>query len=275
MALSNGAYNIDLVWRLQGSRCQTAVQGTTGPSKPDCSVPKELACMELEKRREYGRGVSNPGALFDGVVPIIFEQHGCPGPCAVTFLHHILRRKVGKLEQGSHLTHGVAWMVVSRTDLLHPPGHALPNVSRMLPHRAYPRQLTTRHVSLPDPWPNTEPWQGRDSQPNPDIHPRGGSFLPMCAHEATGLGLSRACCGTCTVTTLLSPRVCVSPGSSRCALSTQTWKQRSKRHWWRRSDGFWIRVPYRNAIPIRNSFRVLGWRGPEWNVQEAGAPLST
>ena len=37
-----------------------------------------------------------------------------PGPCAITFLHHILRRKVHKLEEGSHLTHGVAWMIASR-----------------------------------------------------------------------------------------------------------------------------------------------------------------
>ena len=33
-------------------------------------------------------------------------------------------------------------------------------------------------------------------------------------------------------------------------------------------------IPYRNAIAIRNSFRVPGWPGPELNVQQAGAPLS-
>ena len=56
----------------------------TGMAKPDCSVPKELARMEQEKRREYGPGPSNPSTLFDGVVPVVFEQHGCPGPCATS-----------------------------------------------------------------------------------------------------------------------------------------------------------------------------------------------
>ena len=53
-----------------------------GMTKPDCSVPKELARMEQEKRRECGLGLSNPSTLFDGVVPVTFEQHGCPSPCA-------------------------------------------------------------------------------------------------------------------------------------------------------------------------------------------------
>ena len=85
-------------------------------AKPDCSVPKELAHMEQEKRREYGQGTSNPNTLFDGVVPVISEQYGCPSPCAITdkFLRHTSRRKVAKLEQGSHLTHGVAWMIATR-----------------------------------------------------------------------------------------------------------------------------------------------------------------
>ena len=84
-----------------------------GMAKPDCSVPKELARMEKEKRREYGQEPPNPNSLFDGVVPVIFEQHGCPSPYAITFLHHALRRRVAKLEQGSHLTHGVAWMIAA------------------------------------------------------------------------------------------------------------------------------------------------------------------
>ena len=83
-------------------------------AKPDCSVPKELARMEQKKRREYGQGPSNRSTLFDGVVPVVFEQHGCPSPCATTLLYHILRRRVAKLEQNSHLTHGVAWMIASR-----------------------------------------------------------------------------------------------------------------------------------------------------------------
>ena len=41
-------------------------------------------------------------------------KHSCPGPCAVTFLHHVPRRRVQKLEQGSHLTHGVARTIGAR-----------------------------------------------------------------------------------------------------------------------------------------------------------------
>ena len=74
-----------------------------GMAKPNCSVPKEITRMEQEKRREYGQGSSNPRTLFDGVVPVIFEQHGCPSPCAITFPYHRLRRRVAKLEQCSHL----------------------------------------------------------------------------------------------------------------------------------------------------------------------------
>ena len=57
----------------------------------DCSLSKELARMEQEKHRDYGLGASNPSTLFDGVVPF-FGRHGCPGPCAIIFLNHILRR---------------------------------------------------------------------------------------------------------------------------------------------------------------------------------------
>ena len=49
-----------------------------GMAKPGCSAPKELMRIEQEKLREYGQGPSNPSTLFDGVVPVIFEQHGCP-----------------------------------------------------------------------------------------------------------------------------------------------------------------------------------------------------
>ena len=82
-----------------------------GVAKPECSVPKELARMEQEKR---DWGASDPSTVFDGIVPVIFEQHGCQGPCAVALLNHIFRRRVQRLEQGSHLTHGVAWMIASR-----------------------------------------------------------------------------------------------------------------------------------------------------------------
>ena len=117
-----------------------------GMAKPDCSVPKESTRMEQEKRR----GPSNPSTLFDGVVPVIFEQHGCPSPCAITFLYHILRRRVAKLEQSSHLTHGTAWMIASRElcpNLLHLAGDAPPNVSRMQPHHsdAGPASRTPLH----------------------------------------------------------------------------------------------------------------------------------
>ena len=82
-------------------------------AKPDCSVPKELARMEHEKRRGYRLGAPNASTLFDGVVPMIFEQHGCPRQCEITPLNHTLRRRAQRLEQGSHLTHGVAWMIAS------------------------------------------------------------------------------------------------------------------------------------------------------------------
>ena len=66
-----------------------------GVAKPDCSLLKELGRTEQENRREYGLGASNSSTLFDGVVPVIFAQHGCPGPCAIIFLNHIfLRRRV-------------------------------------------------------------------------------------------------------------------------------------------------------------------------------------
>ena len=37
-----------------------------GMAKPDCSVPKELARIEQEKRREYGLGTSNPNIFLMG-----------------------------------------------------------------------------------------------------------------------------------------------------------------------------------------------------------------
>ena len=79
-----------------------------GMAKPDCSVPKELTRMEQEKRREYGQGPSNPNTLFDGVVPVIFEHHGCPSPCAITFLYYILRRRVSKLDPPSTEEHSIS-----------------------------------------------------------------------------------------------------------------------------------------------------------------------
>ena len=63
-----------------------------GMAKPERSMPKQLARMD--RKNAEGMGPSNPNTLFDGVVPVIFEHHGCPGPCAITFLHHILRRRV-------------------------------------------------------------------------------------------------------------------------------------------------------------------------------------
>ena len=150
-----------------------------GMAKPDCSVPKELARMEQEKLREYGQGPSNPNSLFDGVVPVMFEQHGCPNPCAITFLHHILRRRVAKLEQGSHLTHGVAWMIAAR-ELFAP----LSCILLVTHHQMFqeccpivqtpdpPRELAgtgpSMNLSQPgsqgEPWPDADPWQGQEPQ---------------------------------------------------------------------------------------------------------------
>ena len=72
-------------------------------SEPNIWVDVRVECaqgvgrMEQEKRREYGQGPPNPSTLFDGVVPAVFKQHGCPSQRAVIFLHHILRRRVAKL----------------------------------------------------------------------------------------------------------------------------------------------------------------------------------
>ena len=148
-----------------------------GMAKPDCSVPKELARMEQEKRGEYGQGPSNPNSLFDGVVPVIFEQHGCPSPCATIFLHRILRRRVAKLEQGSHLTHGVAWMIAAR-ELFAP----ISCILLVMRHQMFqeccpivpdqPRELTATRSSIAfsqpasqgEPWLDADPWQGQGSQ---------------------------------------------------------------------------------------------------------------
>ena len=150
-----------------------------GMAKPGCSVPKELVRMEQEKRREYGQGQSNPSTLFDGVVAVIFEQHGCPSPCAITFLHHVLRRKVAKLEQSSHLTHGVAWMMASReffalmSCILLVMHHQMFQECSPIVHTPdKPREVQatglSNALSQPssqgEPWPDAEPWQGQDTQ---------------------------------------------------------------------------------------------------------------
>ena len=148
-------------------------------AKPDCSVPKELARMEQQGRRECGQGPSNPNSLFDGVVPVLFEQHGCPNPCATTFLHHILRRRVAKLEQGLHLAHGVAWMIAAR-ELFAP----ISCILLVMHHQIFqeccpivqtpdqPRELTVTGSSMAlsqlashgEPWPDADPWHSQDSQ---------------------------------------------------------------------------------------------------------------
>ena len=131
------------------------------------------------KNAGNGQGSSNPNFLFDGVVPVTFEQHGCPSPCAITFLHHILRRKVAKLEQGSHLTHRVAWMIAAR-ELLAPISCILLVMHHQMFQECCPivqtpdqtREKTATGSSMafsqPDshgePWPDADPWQGQGSQ---------------------------------------------------------------------------------------------------------------
>ena len=151
-----------------------------GMAKLDCSVPKELARMEQEKRRECGQGPSNPSTLFDGVVPVIFEQHGCPSPCAITFLYHMLRRRVAKLEQSSHLTHGVAWMIASK-ELYAPISYILLVMHHQMFQECSPivqTQDQPRELPLPptgesvfsqlgsqgELWPDAVSWQGQESQ---------------------------------------------------------------------------------------------------------------
>ena len=121
---------------------------------------------------EYGQGAPDANSLFDGVVPVIFEQHCCPSPCAIAFLHHILRRRVTKLEQGSHLTHWVAWMIAAR-ELFAP----ISCVLLVMHHQMFqegcpivqtpdqPRDLAatgssvafSQPASQGDPWPDADP----------------------------------------------------------------------------------------------------------------------
>ena len=159
-------------------------------AKPDCSVPKELVRIEHEKHREYGLRASNPSTLFDGVVPVIFEQPGCPGPCAITFLHHILRRRVHKLEQGSHLTHGVA-CVIAPQELFAPiscillvtryqmfqecfPIMKILDNPRELDAKGTPQDPSSSHrCSQGEPWPDAALAQPRLSAE----HPKGGNLF--------------------------------------------------------------------------------------------------
>ena len=172
-----------------------------GMAKPDCSVPKELARVEQEKLREYGQGPSNPSTLFDGVVPVIFEQHGCPSQCAITFLYYILRRRVAKLEQSSHLAHGVAWMIASKElyapiacILLVMRHHMFQECSPIVQMEDQPRELPptgasnvfSQPSSQGEPWPDAAPWQGQESQLSP---PKGWMLTHEWEHEANGPGL--------------------------------------------------------------------------------------
>ena len=84
-----------------------------------------------------------------------------------------------KLEQSSHLTHGVAWMIAARE--LYAP---ISCILLVMHHQMFqecspiiqtldkPRELSTmggfNALSQPsshgEPWPDAEPWQGQDSQ---------------------------------------------------------------------------------------------------------------
>ena len=129
----------------------------------------------LKKYPSRGRGHTHK----EGCVCVIFEEHGCPNPCAITFLHHILRRRVAKLEQGSHLKHGVAWMIAARELFA-----SISCILLVMHHQMFqtcfpiaqapdqPREMTATGSSLAssqpgfqgDPWPDAEPWQGQASQ---------------------------------------------------------------------------------------------------------------
>ena len=112
-----------------------------------------------------------------GVIPVIFEQHGCPSQCAITFLYHILRRRMAKLEQRSHLADGVAWMIASK-ELYAPTSCILlvmhhqmfQECSPVAQTQDQPRELPSgsnvfsQPSSHREPWPDAAPWQGQDSQ---------------------------------------------------------------------------------------------------------------
>ena len=111
-----------------------------GMAKPDCSIAKELARMEQEQRREYGLGPSNPSTLFDGVVPVIFEQHGCPkSVCNHVLAPHIEAQGCqARTRVASHTWCGMDDRCPGTfgTNFLHLLGHAPSDVSGVLPHRA-------------------------------------------------------------------------------------------------------------------------------------------
>ena len=145
--------------------------------------------MEQEKRREYGPGEPNPSTLFDGVVPVIFEQHGCPGQCAVTLLNHILRRRVQRLEQGSYLTHGIAWMIASWEHfapisciLLVTHYQMFQECCPIIQGENGPRELGTSHSIPSSAHDNT--WSQGDALSSGSVHWQGqGSQQSLCSTQ--------------------------------------------------------------------------------------------
>ena len=41
-----------------------------------------------ERLSEYDLGAADPSSIFDGVVPVNFEQHGCPTLCCHSLTSH-------------------------------------------------------------------------------------------------------------------------------------------------------------------------------------------
>ena len=128
--------------------------------------------MEQENRRECGQGA--PNAKYS------FLMESCPSSLS-SMAAQVLAPSlsVAKLEQGSHFTHGVAWMIAAR-ELLAPISCML----LVMHHQMFqqccpivqtpdqPRKLAatgssvsfSQPASQGDPWPAADPCQGQDSQ---------------------------------------------------------------------------------------------------------------
>ena len=147
-------------------------------AKPECSVPKELARMEQNKRSEYGLGQANPNTLFDRVVPAILSN-----TVAQVHVNHVSAPpsapQGGQTRARAHLTHGVAWMIASH-ELYAPISCILLAMHYQMFQECCPivqtpdnprelaatgaSQIISQPCSQGEPWPDADLWHGQDSQ---------------------------------------------------------------------------------------------------------------
>ena len=142
-------------------RCQTAVQGTAGPSWKTCcleGVPGKLGTIGSET--SLWNAPRQPAPLPHLSRPChalgtVSQQHGKPVlSIRLTYAFRnpmaILRRGVLLLEQGSHLCCPIV---------------QIPENSKELAATGSPLDPTSSHLgSQEEPSPDAEPWQGQGSQ---------------------------------------------------------------------------------------------------------------